>query len=271
MLPYVKSYAFIAYVLGIVVPIGFITVLSWITGYYLPTTIPGVIASVALLAVCLLSAKRIATRMADSYAERVLSLYNDSCDPQAFVEQGRAIAERIRPPYEENGSWFLSFYALALDDIGQRDEAVRIGQTMLSSARRAEDPAQKVSLLVNMEPLISRLFGAQQTLDLIQEALTAAQESGQAEPGQVSFLQWEKSMLEAVRDGDHEMLAQRFSSVRTSGSAPMRMRVSDALLEASVRKARGERDLERECLDFVIRNGNKLPAVKLAQERIAAL
>ena len=167
--------------------------------------------------------------MADSYAERVLSLYNDSCDPQAFVEQGRAIAERIRPPYEENGSWFLSFYALALDDIGQRDEAVRIGQTMLSSARRAEDPAQKVSLLVNMDPLISRLFGAQQTL------------------------------------------AQRFSSVRTSGSAPMRMRVSDALLEASVRKARGERDLERECLDFVIRNGNKLPAVKLAQERIAAL
>lgn len=271
MLPYVKNYAFVAYVLGIVVPIGFITVLSWVTGFYLPTTIPGVIASVALLAVCLLSAKRIATKMADAHAERVLSLYNDACDPQAFVEQGRAIAERIRPPYEENGSWFLSFYALALDDVGRRDEAVKIGQTMLSSARRAEDSAQKISILVNMEPLISRLFGTQQTLDVIHEALSAAQGSGQADPGQISFLQWEKGMLEAVRDGDHETLAQRFSTVRNSAGAPMRMRVSDALLEASVRKARGERDLERECLDFVVRNGNKLPAVKLAQERLAAL
>ena len=64
---------------------------------------------------------------------------------------------------------------------------------------------------------------------------------------------------------------QRFSAIRGNDGYPMRVRVSDALLEASVHKSRGNAADERECLLFVVQNGNQLPAVKLANERLAEL
>lgn len=271
MLPYVKNYALIAYILSIVVPIGLITAASWLTGFYLPSSIPGIIVSVALLAACLLAAKNISNRLANAKVEQMLSLYNDACDPQAFVVAGRDVAARIQPPYEENGSWFLSFYALALDDAGQREEAVRIGQAMLSSAQRTVDPQMKVSLLVNIEPLVQRLFGANQALEVVEAAFAAISESGVPMPEQTSFLEWERGTLQAVRDGKDDVLVSRFSSVRVNPTSPMRLRVSDALLEAALHKARGEAADERTCLEFVVANGNKLPAVALAKERLAAL
>lgn len=272
MLPYFRNYAFVAYVLGVAVPVGLITASSWVFGFYVVYTLPGLIAAIVLLAACLLASKRIVTRMADRKADEYLSLYNDGCDPQAFLDAARNVAAAIRPPYEENGSWFLSFYALALDDAGQREEAARIGQAMLSSAQMARDPQQRAGLLVNIEPLIERLFGVDAALEVIAQAEEAVTASDSPDDGpRRDFLRSERALMEAIRNGDAATLTARFSAVRTNAAYPMRVRVSDALMEASVHKSRGDAAAERACLEFVVANGNKLPAVGLAQERLAAL
>lgn len=272
MLPYFRNYAFIAYIIGVAAPVVLVTALSWIFGFYIVATLPGLIAAIVLMAVSLLTAKKIVTAKANRKADEMISLYNDACDPAAFVDAARSVAQEIRPPYDESGSWFLSFYALALDDLGQRNDAARIGQAMLSSAQMAPDPQTKVGILVNIEPLVQRLFGAQQALEVVEQAQEAI--GGSSDPDDVSrmnFLNWERGILEAIRDGDDAALVQRFSAIRGNAAYPLRVRVSDALLEASVHKSRGDVAAERECLRFVVDNGNKLPAVGIAAERLAEL
>lgn len=272
MLPYFRNYAFIAYIIGVATPVILVTALSWIFGFYIVATLPGLIAAILLMIVSLLTAKKIVTAKADRKADEMISLYNEKCDPAAFVESARVVASEIRPPYDGTGSWFLSFYALALDDLGQRNDAARIGQAMLSSAQMATDPQTKVAILVNIEPLVQRLFGVVQALEVVDQAQAVL--AGSTDPDDVSrmnFLNWERGILEAIRDGDDEALVRRFSAIRGNDGYPMRVRVSDALLEASVHKSRGNAADERECLLFVVRNGNQLPAVKLANERLAEL
>ena len=272
MLPYFRTYAFVAYIVGVAAPVLLITGLSWILDFYVVSTLPGLISAILLMIISLLTAKKIVTGMADRKTSEMLSLYNDKCDPQAFVNASQTVVREMRPPYDETASWYLSFYALALDDLGKREEAVRIGQAMLSSAQMAQDPKVKAALLVNIEPLVQRLFGVQQALDVVvqgQEVL-----AGSTDPddlNRVSFLKWEQGILEAIFDGNDAVLIERFSGIRMSTGHPMRIRVSYALLEASVRKSRGEKGKERECLEFVVANGGKLPAVGLAQERLKEL
>ncbi|MEE0844797.1 MAG: hypothetical protein U0L71_01220 [Eggerthellaceae bacterium] len=272
MLPYFRNYAFVGYVLGMAVPVLLVTAISWVTGFYIVYTLPGLIAAILLLIIGLLTAKKIVTGLADKKAAVMISLYNDGCDPQAFVDASQKVVREIRPPYDESGSWFLSFYALALDDLGRRDEAARIGQTMLSSAQMAQDPQVKAGLLVNIEPLVQRLFGAEQALEVVQNAQMALAGAADADSqSRLSFLKWEQGILEAILDGDGETLITRFSGIRTSLNYPLRIRVSYAILEASLHKARGESDRERECLEFVMQNGGKLPAVQLASRRLQEL
>lgn len=272
MLPYFRTYAFVAYIIGVAAPVMIITALSWVIGYYVVATLPGLIAAILLMIVSLLTAKKIVTKLADRKADEMIALYNDKCDPAAFIQASQNVVREIRPPYDETGSWFLSFYALALDDMGQREEAARIGQTMLSSAQLATDPHVKVGILVNIEPLVQRLFGVEEALEVVAQAQDAI--AGSADPddaNRMSFLNWERGILEAIRNGDDETLIQRFSGIRNTPSYPMRVRVSDALLEAALHKSRGDVSHERECLDFIIANGNKLPAVDLARQRLSEL
>ena len=199
MLPYFRTYAFVAYIVGVAAPVLLITGLSWILGFYVVSTLPGLISAILLMIISLLTAKKIVTGMADRKTSEMLSLYNDKCDPQAFVDASQTVVREMRPPYDETASWYLSFYALALDDLDKREEAVRIGQAMLSSAQMAQDPKVKAALLVNIEPLVQRLFGVQQALDVVvqgQEVL-----AGSTDPddlNRVSFLTLEREVSSSV-------------------------------------------------------------------------
>lgn len=269
MLPYFRTYAFIAYVLGMAVPVLLITAISQVTGFYIVYTIPGLISAILLLFIGLQLAKRIVTRLADKKAQEMIDRYNVACDPQAFVTEAQKIVGDIRPPYDEAGSWFLSFYALALDDLQQRNEAVRIGQAMLSSVQLARDPQTKATLLVNIEPLVQRLFGAEMALEVVRQAQQEIEASNDpASAAQLNFLSWEQGILEAIRDGNDVELVRRFSEVRTNARYPMRLRVEDALLEATIHKSRHDAARERECLEFIVANGNFLPEVELATQRL---
>lgn len=272
MLPYFRNYAFLGYILGMAIPVLLVTAVSWVVGFYVVYTLPGLIAAIVLLVVGLLTAKRVVTNMADRKADEMIALYNNACDPEAFLSSASSVAREIRPPYDPAGSWFLSFYALALDDAGKRNEAVQIGQAMLSSAQIATEPKDKAALLVNIIPLVQRLFGAEQALEVVVQAQDVL--SGSNDPddmNRMSYLNFERTVLEAIRDGDDKTLINHFSGIRNTETYPMRVRVSDALLEASIHKAQKNVAAEHECLTFVVEHGNKLPAVTLARQRLAEL
>lgn len=272
MLPYFRNYVLVAYILAIVVPVGLVTVLSWILGFYLVSTVPGLIFAIVAVIASLLIAKKVVTKLVDRKSDKLISLYNDDCDPAAFLEKARPIVENIRSPYDEAGSWFLSYYALALDDIGKQDEATHIVRAMLSDARAAANPSLKAAILVNIEPLVFHLFGAKRALEVVEEAQEILSEfSNEDSESRLSFLEWEHSVLLALYDNDNESLVRKLKTIRYTNTYPLRMRVNDALLESSAHKAQGDLAQERECLEFIVEKGNKLSAVELAKSRLAEL
>ncbi|RDB62290.1 hypothetical protein C1878_08165 [Gordonibacter sp. 28C] len=272
MLPYFKKYLFAAYALSVLIPVASLAAFSVVMGGNVVKTLPGLFSSLMLFVACLYAMPRIMGQMADRKADALVSLYNDACDPPAFLEQAEKPAGAVKTPYTEAGSWFLSFYALALADEDRAEEAARIGESMRLSAVQAQDPKVRAALLVNMEPVVLRLLGAQAALGAVEEAerlLAGAQDAESAQ--RRNFLAWERGVLEARLAGDDGALAEKLAHVRPQAAYPLRMRVLAAADEAAVHRRRGDVAQERECLRFVAEHGNRLPAVAAAQERLAEL
>lgn len=272
MLPYFKKYTILMYVLPVLAMVVLTTVLAYASGFALSSTLPGLLVSLAGLVVLTLLSSRIFGNLANKKADELVALYNESCDPQAFVEQGAEVASTIEGPYTEAGSWFLSFYALALLDVGQVEPAAVIGSNMQKSAMEAADPRTRAAVMVNIEPLVLRLFGAQAALGVVAEAEAAlASLAGPDAEQRRSFLAWERSLLTALVEGDEDRLLQTYSEVRLREVYPMRMRALNADAEAAICRRRGLSERERECLKFVVEHGNQLPIVPAARARLTEL
>lgn len=272
MLPYFKKYAILMYVVPVLTMVVLTTVLAYATGFALSATLPGILVSLAGLVVLTLASSRYFGNLANKKADELVALYNDSCDPQAFVEQGAEVASTIEGPYAETGSWFLSFYALALLDVGQMEPAAVIGSNMQRSAMQAADPRTRSAVMVNIEPVVLRLFGPEAALGVVEEAEGAlAALTGPEADQRRSFLSWERTLLTAMLEGDEERLLQTYAEVRTRESYPLRLRVLNADAEAAICRHRGDAARERECLEFVVANGNQLPVVPAARTRLAEL
>ena len=181
MLRYFKKYVWAAYALSVLIPAASLAAFSVVMGGNVVKTLPGLFSSLMLFFACLYVMPRLMGQLADRKAEQLVSLYNDGCDPDAFRAQAAAPARAIGEPYTEAGSWFLSFYALALADGGQVEEAARIGEGLSASAAQAEGEGERAALLVNMEPVVQRLLGERPALGAVEEAerlLERLQEAG---------------------------------------------------------------------------------------------
>ena len=170
MLRYFKKYVWAAYALSVLIPAASLAAFSVVMGGNVVKTLPGLFSSLMLFFACLYVMPRLMGQLADRKAEQLVSLYNDGCDPDAFRAQAAAPARAIGEPYTEAGSWFLSFYALALADGGQVEEAARIGEGLSASAAQAEGEGERAALLVNMEPVVQRLLGERPALGAVEEA-----------------------------------------------------------------------------------------------------
>ena len=261
MLRYFKKYVWAAYALSVLIPAASLAAFSLVMGGNVVKTLPGLFSSLMLFFACLYVMPRLMGQLADRKAEQLVSLYNDGCDPDAFRAQAAAPARAIGEPYTEAGSWFLSFYALALADGGQIEEAARIGEGLRKSAAQAQDERERAALLVNMEPVVQRLLGARPALGAVEEAERLLEGDSSPETSQRrNFLAWERGVL-----------APKLAHVRETDGYPLRMRVLAAADEAAVRRRQGDGARERECLRFVVENGNRLPAVPEARARLAEL
>ena len=203
---------------------------------------------------------------------QIIRIYDDNCDPQTFLGVADGIARRLRMPYNELSVWFLAPYGMALVDVGRRDEALELADSLRQAAEQAPTPHERASMLVNMEPFIERLFGSPIALPLLERA----QELMDADPftndaGRRNYVAWERSMLQAQAAGNYGRLVELLREVRVRESCSMRLRVTCALRESVAHRALGDTSRERECLEFVVAHGSMLPAVSSARQRLAEL
>lgn len=272
MLPYYRKYLITAYAVAVAVPIVITTAIAAFGGVALSSTIPGIFASLGILIVATLVMLRVMGNKAERDTAETLALYNNECNPAAFIERAQPVVANIRPPYEPMGAWFISYYAMALADVGRFDEAADIGTALQQSAAVARNDSSRSALLVALEPLVLRLFGPQTALPVIEQTVALLEKlPANHNDGQLEFMQSERERAAARVAGNDEWLLNSYREIRENEGLPLRVRVLYANLEAEICKRRGDAARERMCLEFVAARGGGLPAVPFAHARLAEL
>lgn len=272
MLPYVKNYLIKTYVLSPLPALVFVVVATLATGRSVLFEPWGLLTAVALV---MLGTFFVGKWMADAAideATRLVNLFSNGCDPQAFVDGGSSIASRMRPPFDEGASWYASYYCLALLDIGRAREAAKFADDLRISVDKARKPAMRAAICLHLEPPVRRLLGAEAALKVLDQAETDFNAANVPEGNDHRrYIAGERSILLAQRDGDDERLAELLSCVRQASAGEQRARVEAAWEEAGAERRLGHADRERSCLGFVVERGNLLSCVREARARLDEL
>ena len=271
MVHYFPKMRILSFAIGCGIPIAALLVYWFGFGGMIGFTDPVGMVLLALLIFGPILSFNFFNRRASAEFDRIMNLYNEDCDPQAFVDEGALIVQNAQSPYNPFEAWFLSFYALALLDVGRAEEAAQIGKNMQDFAESAENNEEKASYLVNIIPLVLRLFGPAAGLSVIDRALEIVQNNPAPNSAeQEGYLISQKRMVEAVENHDAAYLLERCEAIRTnaSGNQQMRVRVLEAEQEAQLREITGDAVGARECWQFVADNGNRLPSVEEARRHL---
>lgn len=273
MFPYFKKYAIICCVIAVAVPVVVSTVYAAVTGSIMAASLGGLITLLVLLFGSMYIAQSFFARKADAETEAMLAKYNDDCDPRAFTQDAARIIDNIQPPYNVMASWFLTYYAQALLDEGNAQQARAIDENMLKSADAAKNDSIRLGILMNTVPLVTKTQGPQAALDIVNKALALLPNIQQAPQGNdpATFLNNQKTLLEATLTGDTATLRALYGKVRQDEDLPMRIRVESAWKEAQACHSASDTAQEKTCLDFVVNNGNELALVAPARKQLAAL
>lgn len=272
MLPYFKRYTIICCVAAVVVAVAVSTIWPLVTGQIMAASLSGLLLLLALFFATLLIAYRILGGRADAETERLFSLYNDQCDPAAFVEQGATVASAAGQQATEMSSWYMSYYAQALLDVGRGDQACDVMVRQLKGVDAAKKEPVKAAIVVNMVPLACKLDSGDEALRLIDQGLGLLGE-GQDMPSvqRRAYLQSQRELVSARGEADPTRLIELCAAVRQNDQQPMRLRVERAWDEARAHYRTGNLEGERTCLEFVVGHGNKLALVGPARSRLAEL
>ena len=271
MLQYFPKMKLIAFALGCGIPIAIALIYWLVFGGTIGVNLAGMVV-LALLIFGPILTFNVFNRKADARFEGIMNLYNEQCNPQAFIDEAEPLVARFTEPYGPFEAWFLSFYALALLDVDRTEEAAIIGKKMQDFALNTQNPDEKLGLLVNILPLVLRLFGPQAGMNIISQAQALINENPTPNnANQANYLESQRQMVQAVIDNDAEYLLSRCKSIREdeAGVQQMRVRVLEAHKEAQIRELQGDFAGARECWEFVRQYGNCLPCVKEAEQRLA--
>ena len=258
-------YLVIASGLAIVVTAIVQTIFPTVTGVAMSSTIPGMLVSVVLFGVIMFGVLGYFGKKVNTNVDEMISLYDDACDPQAF-----SIAAQ---PYAERTSWFMSYFAQALLDLGEVQKAQRIEQNMYESIRMTQSVDVQAQIIVNLVPLINKVLGPADAIPVIQKGLELL-EGGQAIQNAheyEAYLRNQMTIAQALVESEDDTLARFYKAARTNPTVPLRVRVEQAWDEAKICYRAGEAERERECLEFIVENGNNLARVKPAKDRLASL
>lgn len=279
MLKYVSKYRTMYFVLCPIIAIALITAASAITGGATFTTIPGILVSACIVAVTYVVGWRIVDKAATAFAEKDVALFNDDCDPEAFIEAAQGFIPTMQKPYDRWSAWYLSPYALALIDAGRTPDAQQIVDNMHDSLGQTTDPATLTALYVNLYPPVKELYSrdlATWCLDQAEQSIANAPEPKKAEDAKKQaenrqYLSWARRLAAAEDANNDSYLLQLHQSVVANDVNPQRARVQSALAAADCAKHLGDAEEERRFLEYVIQHGNKLKAVQAAKEQLEEL
>lgn len=268
----------IAYELAAIVPLVAISVVSMVLGVPVVATVPGLICSIALLLACLFAVHTAMKRKVSDSLDKYVNMYNNGCDPDAFMRAGGKMAYNMMQEREKGDklsapdAWYLSLYALASIDMGETKSAEDIAAAILEDVNEQKADVDKASMLVNLEPLVLRMRGVDEALMVIDKinGYIEGDDSGQAQDIR-GYINFESKVLNAMAEGDTETVKNLFELIYHNQAQPMRLRVMGADTVASICRANGDTDGEIVALTFVEEHGNKLPVVAPASERIFEL
>lgn len=266
-------YLVIASGLAIVVTAVIQTIYTTITGMAMSSTIPGMLLSIVLFGVIMFGVLGYFGKKINTNVDEMVSLYDDACDPQAFTIAAQPYAETIPMPYDHQSSWFMSYFAQALLDLGEVQKAQRIEQNMYESIRMTQSVEVQAQIIVNLVPLINKVLGPADAIPVIQKGLELL-ESGQPVENAAqyeAYLRNQLTIAQALVESKDDTLARFYKAARTNPTVPLRVRVEQAWDEAKVCYRSGDLEREKECLEFIVEHGNNLALVKPAKERLASL
>lgn len=272
MLAYYKRYAIISCVVAVAVPLAVSTAYAAVTGKIMAASLDGLIVLLLLLFGTMVLMQGVFARRVDGRTAQLLALYNDDCDPEAFVEQGRAVADAITEPYDVTGSWFMTYYGQALLDAGKADQARKVAEALRESVAAARKPQAKVGIIANAVPLVAKVDGPKAALDLVGEGLELA--GGQdADPAdsRVVFLRGQQRLRQAEAADDDAELRSFYEKSVADATVPERLRVESAWKLARLAFRSGDAATERRMLRYVVSHGGKLALVAPARKQLDAL
>lgn len=274
MLPFFKRYSIFVCVIAVALPVIYTTIYPLVTGRMAASSFDGLVMMFVLFIAGLLIGFGIFERRAQHKADAWVALYNDSCDPKAFVSEAAQLAEAMQAPYNQVSSWFMSYYAQAQLDLGNAQDAKEALAAMKESIQSAKKSLERVGIIVNAIPLAEKIEGAEGALSLVHEGLAICDAPGvKASDFEQyrEFLESQRHILEARQSNNAAQLVSLDEAVWQSSRYPKRIRVEYAWDAGSCDYRLGRIQAERTALEYVIANGGALALVAKAKARLKSL
>ena len=272
MFTYFKGYTVGICAIAIALPVVTSTLWPMFTGQMMAASLGGTILMFALFIVGMFFGWLIFSRLADSKVQRMINAYNNDCDPDTLIREGSNIAIQVVYPCNQAASWFMGYYGQALLDSGNAQLAKNILGGLRLSIDAAKTPQEKVGILVNYLPLDEKMSGLQDALSVIDEGLGYCKEAKSSQVASFSdFLRSQKRIMQDLVSDDKQNAVDMCEKIRSDSSYPTRLRVEYAWIEASKLYGSGDKKEEANCLDFIVKNGNKLALVEKAKARLSDL
>lgn len=265
MVTYFKKYIAYIVLIAFAAPTLACLVYASITGQVMLEPLWGKIVAVVLLIVALVLAFMGFEKKTEAKSAGWIRLYNQQCEPEALINRGRDLAANISFPCNEEGAWFMGYYAQALLDVGEVAQARRIEQGLRLSIEQAKKPLQKVRILVNLIQIVEKTGTLEDSLELVDKGLQIlGDEKGSAAEQRRNFLISQRKIVLARMSENQHTIIEVDEAVKRSEHYPRRVRVEYAFDEALSYDAVGDLRRERENLIFVMENGNQMSIVKQA-------
>lgn len=273
MLRYVRKYSILYYAVALLPALIYLATVFFSVGFDGFVSLWTWVATGILVVSCTWFASRVMNRAAASEVKSVMQLFYQRCEPYLFLNRGSEIAARIKAPYNEWGSLFMSAYALALADIGQKEEAQKAIEDMRISAQAAQKPLEAARICLNMHAPIKELYGTNLALQCLVEAESLLERSPHNADYEEAkeYINRERTFDIAEQYADDQEIIKLYGEVRRNEKLFKRMRVQAAFIMAEAYGRLSERALEKESLEFVIENGKNLSLVPKAQARLTEL
>lgn len=272
MLIYFKRSVIAVCAIAVALPIIASTIWPLFTGQMMASTLLGLVLEFALFACGFVLGFAIFNKRANAKADRMIALYNNECDPQAFLKEGQMVISEITFPCNEQGAWFTGYYAQACLEVGRTEEAATLQKGLETSIQAAKKPLVASTIATYLISLLEKTGTADEVEELIDESLARIEHDASAAAGaRRDYLNSQLKVVKTRKSGDEQARLRQDESIVQSESYPMRLRVEYAWDEASAAFKMGDADLERASLQFVIAHGGSLALVAHAKDRLSSL